>query len=149
MFNIPENDIESTREPRQSEMIRRFHSLAKRETEWFKGRTAKSGEPGYCATFDGPIRAVRCAWAIRNSARELQIEIKTGLHTGLCEMTGEQVEGEAVEISKRVAARAAAGEVLVSNTVKDLVSGSGITFGDKGTLNAEDIPGAWQLFVAS
>jgi pimeloyl-ACP methyl ester carboxylesterase len=148
-ISIAEKDRGKASGDEQRELLKRIHALAKRETEWFKGRVCKAGGAGFCATFDGPIRAIRCAFAIRSSARELGIEIKTGLHTGLCQMRGEQVEGASVEISKQVAARAGAREVLVSNTVKDLVSGSGITFSEVGSLSIKAIPGAWQLFAAS
>jgi len=116
-----------------------LQALAKRETEWFKGRVAISNDDDFCATFDGPIRSIRCARAIRDAAFELGIETKAGLHTGLCEMMGDHAAGAAVEISKRVADRAAAGEVLLTNTVTDLVSGSEFVFSNRGACSFEGL----------
>jgi pimeloyl-ACP methyl ester carboxylesterase/class 3 adenylate cyclase len=146
---IPETNAQTASDNQQPELSKQFHALVKRETEWFKGRPGKAMGLGFCATFDGPIRAIRCARAMSSSARELGIQIKTGLHTGLCEVRGDDIQGTSVEISKGVAASASAGEVLVSNTVKDLVSGSGTAFEERGTLSFNGIPGEWQLFAAS
>jgi pimeloyl-ACP methyl ester carboxylesterase len=127
--------------------IHRFNVLAKREVEWFKGRVSEANGTIFSAIFDGPIRAIRCARAIRDSALELDIETKIGLHTGLCEMRGDQAAGAAVEISKRVADRAAAGEVLLTNTVTDLVSGSEIVFSDRGACSFEGLLRDCRLFA--
>jgi len=131
------------------ELLRQFHAMVKRETEWFKGRAGQAGDYNFCAIFDGPIRAIRCARAMRTAARELVIQVKTGLHTGLCEISGDGVHGTSVEVSKQVAAKASADEVLVSNTVKDLVSGSGIRFEERGNLSISGVSGEWQLFSVS
>ena len=109
-----------------------LRSLATRETEWFKGRIFASDDTAFVATFDGPIRAIRAARAIRDATSELS-GVRIGLHTGLCEVSGDKVGGKAVAISREVAARAARGQILLTNTVMDLVSGSGITVADKGT----------------
>jgi len=126
----------------------RFSTLARREAEWFKGRVSEANNDQLCATFDGPIRAIKCAKAIRDSAGEIGIETKTGLHTGLCAMRGDQASGAAVEVSKQVAARAQAGEVLLTNRVRDLVSGPGVAFSDRGTCDFKDLPENCQLFAA-
>jgi class 3 adenylate cyclase len=105
---------------------------AKRETEWFKGHVVVSHEASFCATFDGPIRAIRAARAIRDGALTMGLQLQLGLHTGLCEVQGESVTGTAVDISREVAERAEPGQILLTNTVMDLVSGSGITVADKG-----------------
>src|SRR4051812_24584936 len=105
---------------------------AKRETEWFKGQVITSPDSSFCATFDGPIRAIRAARAIRDGALTMRLQLQLGLHTGLCEVRGESVTGPAVDISREVAERAAPGQILLTNTVMDLVSGSGITVADKG-----------------
>jgi pimeloyl-ACP methyl ester carboxylesterase len=144
---ITEKDKQTTTDNQQRELLRQFHSVVKREIEWFKGRPGKAAGLGFCATFDGPIRAIRCARAMRSSAGGLGFQIKTGLHTGLCEVRGEDIQGVSVEIGKQVAASASAGEVLVSNTVKDLVSGSGTSFEERGSLSVDGIPGEWQLFA--
>ena len=126
---------------------RRFIVLAKREVEWFKGRVSEANDNELCAIFDGPIRAIRCARAIRDSALELDIQTRAGLHTGLCEMRGDHAAGVAVEISKRVADRAAAGEVVLTNTVTDLVSGSEIVFSNRGSWSFEGLLSDCRLFA--
>jgi class 3 adenylate cyclase len=99
------------------------------------------------ATFDGPARGVRCACAIAEDVRLLGIDVRAGLHTGECEMIGDDVGGISVHIGARIAALAGAGEVLVSSTVKDLVAGSGLRFGDRGTRSLKGIPGKWHIFA--
>ena len=99
------------------------------------------------ATFDGPARAIRCAVRIREELRQLAIEIRVGLHTGECELLGDDIGGVAVHIGARVEARAMPGEVLVSSTVKDLVVGSGLQFEDRGTHTLKGIPDEWHLFA--
>jgi pimeloyl-ACP methyl ester carboxylesterase len=132
-------------EPEQP--LKRFQALARRETEWFKGRVSDVDESRFCAIFDGPIRAIRCARGIRDSALELGIETKAGLHIGLCEMRGDKASGVPVEISKRVADQAAFGDVLLTNAVMDLVSGSGVSFTDRGMCNIEGIAEECRLFA--
>ena len=102
---------------------------------------------GILATFDGPARGVRCACAIAEEIKPLGIEVRAGLHTGECEMIGDDVGGIAVHIGARVAALAGAGEVLVSSTVKDLVAGSGLRFGDRGSQSLKGVPGEWRIFA--
>lgn len=101
------------------------------------------------ATFDGPARAVRCASAIGREVKSLGIDIRAGLHTGEVEIVGEKVGGIAVHIGARIAALAAAGEVLVSSTVKDLVAGSGLQFHDRGMHTLKGVEGEWHLFLAA
>jgi pimeloyl-ACP methyl ester carboxylesterase len=127
--------------------LQRFPTLAKREADWFKGRVSEAKEHKMFATFDGPIRAIKCARAIRESALEVGIETKAGLHTGLCEMRGDFASGNAVEISKEVANRAAPNEVLLTNTVMDLVSGSGVVFSNRGSYSSERLSENCQLFA--
>jgi class 3 adenylate cyclase len=98
----------------------------------YRGREIRTMGDGFLATFDGPGRAVRCAQAISAAMRPLGIEIRAGLHTGEIELNGSEVGGIAVAIGARVGALAGPSEVLVSNTVKDLVAGSGLTFEDRG-----------------
>ena len=101
------------------------------------------------ATFDGPARAIRCAVRIREELRRLGIEIRAGLHTGECELVGDDIGGIAVHIGARVEAKAIPGEVLVSSTVKDLVVGSGLQFEDRGTHTLKGIPDEWRLFAVA
>jgi class 3 adenylate cyclase len=114
----------------------------------YRGREVKTTGDGFLATFDGPARGVRCACAIANEIKSLGIDVRAGLHTGECEMIGDDVGGIAVHIGARVAALAGAGEVLVSGTVKDLVAGSGLRFAARGTSALKGIPGEWQIFAA-
>jgi pimeloyl-ACP methyl ester carboxylesterase/class 3 adenylate cyclase len=129
------------------DLLERHQALVRRELARFLGREVKTLGDGFLATFDGPARAIRCASAIRDGIRLLGIEIKSGLHTGECELMGKDVAGIAVHIAARVAATAAPGEVLVSSTVKDLVVGSGLSFGDRGMHNLHGVPGEWRLFA--
>jgi class 3 adenylate cyclase len=117
------------------------------ELERFRGRMVKSTGDGVLATFDGPGRAIRCACAIRDSVRSLGLDTRAGLHTGEIELRGDDVAGVAVHIGARVSALAGAGEVLVSSTVKDIVAGSGIGFGDRGEHELKGVPGTWRLFA--
>jgi class 3 adenylate cyclase len=113
-------------------LLEEHHRVVRRELSRFRGREIDTAGDGFLATFDGPARGVRCAAAIRDGVSPLGLEIRAGLHTGECELTGEKVSGIAVHIGARVAAQAVPGEVLVSSTVRDLVAGSGITFQDHG-----------------
>jgi class 3 adenylate cyclase len=133
---------------RWRDLLDNHHATIRRNLVRFRGREVKTTGDGFLATFDGPARGVRCACAIAEEIRPLGIEIRAGLHTGECEMIGDDVGGIAVHIGARVAALAAAGEVLVSGTVKDLVAGSGLRFGDRGPRPLKGIPGEWHIFAA-
>jgi class 3 adenylate cyclase len=112
----------------------------------FRGREVKTTGDGFVAAFDGPARAIRCAQEITDAARGLGIEVRAGLHTGECEVRGEDLGGIAVHIAARVGALAEPSEVLVSGTVKDLVVGSGIAFADRGEHQLRGVPGPWRLY---
>jgi len=128
-------------------LLDEHHAVVRRELDRFRGREVKTTGDGFLATFDGPARGVRCACSIVNEVRRLGLEVRTGLHTGECEVLGDDVRGIAVHTAARVAATAASGEVLVSSTVKDLVAGAGITFLDRGTRPLKGVPGRWRLFA--
>lgn len=130
-----------------SDLMERQKTYARRQLELFKGREIEMTEYGLLATFDGPARAIRCAVAISDSATRLGIKLKSGLHTGECDVMEDKVGGIAVEIGAQVTDCSGIGEVLVSNTVKDLVAGSGISFEERGTHCLQDIPGEWRLFA--
>jgi class 3 adenylate cyclase len=115
----------------------------------FRGREVKTTGDGFLAAFDGPARGIRCAQAITEAVRDAGVEIRAGLHTGEVDLFGDDLGGIAVHIGARVAALAAAGEVLVSSTVKDLVVGSGIGFDDRGTHPLKGVPGEWRLFAVA
>ena len=122
----------------------------RRLLERYRGREVKTLGDGFLATFDGPGRAIRCASELRDAVRSVGLEVRSGLHTGEVELTGDDISGIAVNIGARVGARAGAGEVLVSQTVKDLVAGSGLDFDDRGEHDLKGVPGRWRLWsVAS
>jgi class 3 adenylate cyclase len=115
----------------------------------FEGRELDTAGDGFFASFDGPGMAVRCACAIVRSVRELDLEIRAGVHTGECERIGDKLGGLAVHICARIAALAKGGEVLASRTVRDLVVGSGLKFNDRGTHRLRGIDEPWQVFVVA
>ena len=115
----------------------------------FRGREINTTGDGFLATFDGPARAIRCACAIRDEARQLGVEIRAGLHTGEIELRGDDIAGMSVNIGSRVAACAGPAEVLVSKTIPDLVAGSGIGFEDRGEHELKGVPGRWRLFAVT
>src|SRR5262249_2835874 len=123
------------------ELLERHHLLVRRELARFRGEERDTAGDGFFATFDGPARAVRCAQAIVESVRSLGLEIRAGVHTGECELHDEKLAGLAVSIGARVAATAAPGEVFVSQTVKDLVAGTGLEFEDRGERDLKGVPG--------
>jgi pimeloyl-ACP methyl ester carboxylesterase len=131
---------------RWRELLERHHDTVRRELVRYRGREVDTAGDGFFATFDGPARAIRCACAVTQAVGDLGIEVRAGLHTGECELLDDKVAGIAVSIGARVAARAEPGEVLVSNTVKDLVAGSGIQFIDRGVAELKGVPGEWRLY---
>lgn len=130
------------------DLLQKFHAIGRGQLENCRGREIDTAGDGLFATFDGPARAIRCAAAIEREAREIGVEIRAGLHTGEVETTGDKVSGLSVHIGARVMSLAGAGEVLVSNTVKDLVAGSGIEFEARGSHVLKGVPGEWALFSA-
>jgi pimeloyl-ACP methyl ester carboxylesterase len=129
--------------------LQEFYGLARRQLERFRGREIDTAGDGYFATFDGPARAVRCAHSITKEMSQLGLTIRTGLHTGEVEVLGDKVGGIAVHIGARIAGHAGPGEVVVSNTVKDLVAGSGLQFEDRGVRPLKGVPGEWRLYRAA
>jgi class 3 adenylate cyclase len=132
---------------RWRELLDNHHTTIRRNLERFRGREVKTTGDGILATFDGPARGVRCACAIDDGIRPLGIDVRAGLHTGECEMMGDDVGGIAVHIGARVASLAGPREVLVSNTVKDLVAGSGLRFADRGSQSLKGVPGKWHIYA--
>jgi class 3 adenylate cyclase len=124
-------------------------AMVRRELEAFRGKEIRTTGDGFLAIFDGPGRAVQCACAMRDGARQLGVAIRSGLHAGEIVPRGEDIGGIAVHTSARVAAIAAGGEVLVSRTVTDLVAGSGLTFSEKGEYDLKGVPGPWRLFAVA
>ena len=135
-------------DPRWRELFERHYAYMRKEVELFRGRESELSQCGLIATFDGPARAIRCAAAINSSARRMGIPIQTGVHTGECDLIGNnKVSGIAVNISSQIAQLAGTNQVLVSGTVKDLVAGSGLRFSDAGLHQLEDAEQNWRLFT--
>jgi class 3 adenylate cyclase len=114
----------------------------------FRGKEINTTGDRFLASFDGPARAISCALAMAEATRALGIELHLGLHTGECEVRGDDLGGLAVHIAARIASLAAPGEVLVSGTVRDLVAGSRIDFVDRGEHELKGVPGTWRLYRA-
>jgi class 3 adenylate cyclase len=131
------------------ELLDRHHSLVRRELNRFRGEERDTAGDGFFATFDGPARAIRCAQAVVGGVREIGLEVRAGVHTGECEVHDDKVAGLAVSIGARVASAASAGEVLVSQTVKDLVAGTGLDLEDRGERELKGVPGTWRLYAAT
>lgn len=131
-----------------SNLLNSYYAIARKELARFRGKETNTSGDGILATFDGPARAVRCALAIVGAVRQLGIEVRAGVHTGECEMMGDNVGGIAVHTGARIMSKADPGGVMVSGTVKDLVAGSGIDFNERGTHELKGVPGEWKLFAA-
>jgi class 3 adenylate cyclase len=132
---------------RWRDLLNHYHTTIRRILSRFRGHEIKTTGDGVLATFDSPARGLRCACAIADEIRPLGIEIRASLHTGECEMIGDNVGGIAVHIGARVAAIAGADEVLVSSIVKDLAAGSGLRFLDRGSHSLKGIPGERRIFA--
>jgi class 3 adenylate cyclase len=128
-----------------SELLEAHRAVVRRELERHRGREVDVVGDGFLAAFDGPARAIRCAVAVAEASASLGAPVRAGVHTGECELVEGRVAGIAVHIGARVAARARAGEVLVSRTVKDLVAGSGIEFASAGSHELKGVPGTWEI----
>ncbi len=133
---------------RWRELVEQHHSTVRTLLVRYRGVEIDTAGDGFFVSFEGPARAVRCATAIVDAVRPLGIELRAGLHTGEMERVDGKVGGLAVNIGARVAAMAAPSEVLVSQTVKDLVSGAGIQFADRGVYALKGIAGDWRLYAA-
>jgi class 3 adenylate cyclase len=134
---------------RWAEMMEAHNRVVRTHLVRYRGREIKTTGDGFLAMFDGPARAIRCAQGIARAVEALGMPVRAGLHTGELNVRDDDVEGLAVAIAARVMAEAGPGEVLVSNTVKDLVAGSGLSFEDRGERSLKGIPGVWRLFAAN
>ncbi len=126
--------------------VDRHDQIVREQLRIFRGREVNTTGDGFVASFDGPARAIRCGQAIIDATRAHGIELRVGLHTGECEVRGNDLGGLAVHIAARLGSLAVPDEVLVSGTVKDLVVGSGIEFQDRGEHELKGVPGSWRLF---
>jgi len=127
-------------------LLLKHNDVVRNELSRFRGREVKTTGDGFVATFDGPGRAIWCARAIMESVKSIGISVRAGLHTGECEFIGDDIAGVAVHIAARVAVMAKGDEVLVSSTVRDLVSGSGVQFEDRGTHSLKGVEGQWHVY---
>jgi class 3 adenylate cyclase len=134
---------------RWRDMLDSHDKAVRRQLVRFRGTEVNTTGDGFLATFDGPARAVGCACAIRDVARQLGVEVRSGVHTGEVELRGDDVAGVAVHIAARVAALAEPSTVWVSRTVTDLVTGSGIRFSDRGNHDLKGVPGTWALYAVA
>lgn len=127
------------------DVLTRHHADVRRELANFRGEEVDSAGDGFFCRFDGPARAIACARAIVDGAKELDLDVRAGIHTGECELVGDKIAGIAVVTGARISSLAAPGEVLVSSTVKDLVAGSGFSFDERGEHELKGVPGTWRL----
>jgi pimeloyl-ACP methyl ester carboxylesterase len=126
-----------------------YYRIVRNELARYRGCENSAAGDGFMVSFDGPARAIRCALAIASAVKPLGIEVRAGLHTGEVELMGDNIGGIAVHIAARISAEAAANEVVVSSTTKDLVAGSDIMFGSRGSKQLRGVPGEWALFVVT
>jgi class 3 adenylate cyclase/pimeloyl-ACP methyl ester carboxylesterase len=134
---------------RWRDLVERHHAIVRTLLARYRGTEIDTAGDGFFASFDGPARAVRCAMAITEVVRPLKIEVRAGLHTGEVERIGDKIGGLSVSIGARVAELAAPSEVLVSQTVRDLMVGSELTFDDHGSHELKGVPGQWRVYAAS
>ena len=128
------------------QLVERHHEVVRDGLGRWHGAEIDTSGDGFYATFEGPARAIRCAQEIVSRVRDLGIQIRAGVHTGECELINDKLGGIAVSIGARVAALAGPSEVLISQTVKDLVAGSGFTFEDAGEHELKGIPERWRIY---
>jgi len=127
-------------------LIEEHHAIVRDALGRWRGAECDTAGDGFYATFDGPARAIRCAMEVANRVIDLGIEIRAGVHTGECELMDGKISGLTVSIGARVAAKAGPSQVLISQTVKDLVAGSGLTFQDTGEHELKGVPDRWRLY---
>lgn len=131
------------------QIIEQHHERVRDALSAWRGVENDTAGDGFFATFDGPARAIHCALEIRDRVRDLGIEVRAGVHTGECELIDGKAGGIAVTTGARISALAGASQVLVSQTVKDLVAGSGLTFEPAGEHDLRGVPDRWRLYAAA
>jgi class 3 adenylate cyclase len=131
------------------DLVERHYALVRESLTRWRGQENDTAGDGFYATFDGPARAIRCALEVAERVRDLGIEIRAGVHTGECEVIEGKCGGITVSIGARVASNAGPSEVLVSQTVKDLVAGSGLSFEDRGQHDLRGVPDRWRLYAVA
>ncbi len=128
-------------------LLDEHHALVRRELGMYRGREVKTIGDGFLARFDSPASAIRAARAIRDGGKRLHLEVRGGVHTGECEVQGTDLAGIAVHVAARILALAGPSEILVSQTVRDLVAGSGIHFEARGKQKLRGVEGEYDLFA--
>ena len=136
-------------EPGKRDLAEKAREMVSKQVELYRGREVEYEGNGILATFDGPARALRCAVSINEAAAKLGLDVKTGLHTGECDVFDHTFTGVAVDLTHRIAGESTSGNILVSRTVKDLVAGSGLKFEEFGIRSFPGIDGEWRLFKVS
>ncbi|MEY2417846.1 MAG: hypothetical protein QOG90_526 [Actinomycetota bacterium] len=131
------------------ELLDSHDRVVREELRHFRGNEVNTTGDGFIASFDGPARAIRCGRAIAEATRDIGVDVRVGLHTGECEVRGDDLSGVAVHIAQRVSSLAQPGEVIVSSTMKDLVVGSELEFTDRGEHKLKSVPGNWRLFAVA
>ena len=131
------------------DLLENHHKLVRQKLDKYEGREIDTAGDGFFATFGSPANAIQCASAVNKAVARFDIQIRSGLHLGECEVTSDAVRGITVHIGARVASKAKAGEVLVSSTLKDAIAGSEISFSERGAYELKGIPGEWNLFAVS
>jgi class 3 adenylate cyclase len=133
---------------RWHQLLERHHATVRRVLAANQGREVDTAGDGFFATFDVPARAIRCGLQVVEETGRLGLSVRVGIHTGECEVVDDKVAGVAVAIGSRIGDLAGPGEVLVSETVRGLVMGSGFELSDRGVHELQGLPGAWRLFAA-
>ncbi len=131
------------------DLVERHHALVRSALTQWRGVENDTAGDGFYATFDGPARAIRCALEIAERVHDLGLQVRAGIHTGECELIDGKVGGIAVSIGARISHLAAPSQVIISQTVKDLVAGSGLTFADAGEHELKGVPDRWHLYATS
>jgi len=131
------------------DLVERHNAVVRHALERWRGVENDTAGDGFYATFDGPARAIRCALEVADRVRDLGIEVRAGVHTGECEVVEGKCTGLTVSIGARVASTAGPSEVRVSQTVKDLVAGSGFAFDERGEHELKGVPGTWRIYAAA
>jgi class 3 adenylate cyclase len=130
-----------------ADLLEAHNQRVRAQLRRFGGREIDTAGDGFLASFTSPTSAIRCARAAIEAVAEIGVDIRVGLHTGECEVVGDKLRGIAVHLGARVAAQAGPGEILVSQTVRDLVAGSGLEFADRGAHELKGVPGEWRLYA--
>jgi class 3 adenylate cyclase len=132
---------------RWADLLARYHGIVRHEIGQFRGREIDTAGDGFFIAFDGPARAIRCARAVVTAVQRLGLDIRAGIHVGELGFEGGKPVGLAVHIGARIGAMAEASEILVSSTARDLVSGSGLEFEDRGTHELKGVPDSWRVYA--